>query len=194
MRRDVTRAAISLAFVITTMPACAPRMHVGEAPNSSRARIQVAPDVTIPSGTIAGVVRDEDSGAPLGSVRVSITPNNMTHPIQILTDDQGRFRIDDLPLGPIVLEARLIGYGTSTDTIELQSGVDVIVGLHVRAMRLGPVTVLPSSPAGGDAIAYLTSPPAIRARSTARQFATTTISLEWSASRNTKCAPSGNAS
>jgi hypothetical protein len=130
------RAISSMALAVLTASGCTQGAKAAEAPNpdaaidSSRARIQVESDVTIPAGTIVGLVRDEDSRAPLGSAAVSITPSNTTRPIQILTDDKGRFRVSDLPLGSISLEVRLPGYVTGIDTVKLSSGLDVIVGLH----------------------------------------------------------------
>jgi hypothetical protein len=125
-----------MILAVFSTSGCAQRTKVARAQNpdaaidSTRARIQVESDVTIPAGTIVGLVRDEDSRAPLGSAAVSITPSNTIRPIQILTDAKGQFRVADLPLGSIALKARLPGYVTGIDTVELRSGVSVIVGLH----------------------------------------------------------------
>jgi hypothetical protein len=135
-RRNVTREIVLMALAIFSASACSHGAKAANAPNpdaaidSTRARIQVEANVTIPAGTIVGLVRDEDSRAPLGSAAVSITPSNAIHPIQILTDDKGQFRVADLPPGSITLEVRLPGYVTGVDTVELRSGLDVIVGLH----------------------------------------------------------------
>jgi hypothetical protein len=136
VRRHVARAISSMALASLTASGCSQGAKAAEAPNpdaaidSSRARIQLQSDVTIPAGTIVGLVRDEDSRAPLSSAAVSITPSNTTRPIQLLTDAKGQFRVADLPLGSIALEVRLPGYVTGTDTVGLRSGVDIIVGLH----------------------------------------------------------------
>jgi hypothetical protein len=125
-----------MVLVILAAFGCSQGTKAAEAPNpdaavdSSHARIQVKRDVTIPAGTIVGLVRDEDSRAPLGSAAVSIAPSNTTSPIRLLTDDKGQFRVADLPLGSTSLEVRLPGYVAGYDTIQLRSGVDVIVGLH----------------------------------------------------------------
>jgi carboxypeptidase family protein len=143
-RRNVAFAIASMVLAGFTASGCSHGTKTSEAPDpdaavdSSHARIQVKSDVTIPMGTMVGLVRDEDSRAPLGSAVVSIAASNRTRPIRLLTDDKGQFRVADLPLGSISLEVRLPGYFTGQDTVQLKSGVDVIVGLRYdpKAPRL----------------------------------------------------------
>ncbi|MEO6209107.1 MAG: carboxypeptidase-like regulatory domain-containing protein [Gemmatimonadaceae bacterium] len=145
--RSTARTIVVMMFTALMATACAPRMtveHASSTPASPDSvydgRVQVAPDATIPLGEIEGVVRTEDSGAPLGKATVSATSLDTRRTMQVSTDEQGRLHLSGLPLGRPVLQSHLIGYTRAIDTLDLRSGVSVILGLHVVAVTSAVVS------------------------------------------------------
>ena len=69
-------------------------------------------------GSIQGQVRDFDTREPLGGVSISTNPPTSS----IITDDEGRFRIDDLPTGNYSVAGRLSGYDQNSITIAVRDG------------------------------------------------------------------------
>ncbi|MFL5534080.1 MAG: carboxypeptidase-like regulatory domain-containing protein, partial [Gemmatimonadales bacterium] len=63
-----------------------------------------------PQASIAGVVRDAESGARLADAMVALTDLNRS----VTTDSLGRYRFLDLPAGPQHLTVRRIGYSLRT--------------------------------------------------------------------------------
>ena len=59
------------------------------------------------SGMIRGVVLDDSNGRPLANV--SIVVRGARPPVRILTDNEGRFLIEKLPLGSPLLICTLAG-------------------------------------------------------------------------------------
>src|SRR5919106_4312225 len=59
-------------------------------------------------GTIAGVVTDQVTGAPLGGARVTVPGTRFT----VTTGPDGRFVIDGVPTGPVTVRVIRIGYGS----------------------------------------------------------------------------------
>lgn len=72
-------------------------------------------------GTIRGVVRSE-SGVPLVSAQVVVVGTTRG----VVTDGSGRFSLSDVPAGPAVLEAQLIGYETTRRELTVGSEVAVV--------------------------------------------------------------------
>jgi len=58
------------------------------------------------TGSIAGVVTDARTGAPLSRARISVDG----HEARAHSNEHGRFVLSDLPAGPGVLEVSLVGY------------------------------------------------------------------------------------
>lgn len=69
-------------------------------------------------GSIQGQVRDFDTREPLGGVSISTNPPTSS----IVTDDEGRFQIDDLPTGNYSVVGRLSGYDQNSITIAVRDG------------------------------------------------------------------------
>jgi beta-lactamase regulating signal transducer with metallopeptidase domain/protocatechuate 3,4-dioxygenase beta subunit len=72
-----------------------------------------------PGGYVAGTVVDE-SGTPIPKVTLYISaPQNEPYYETVLTDDQGRFKVDNLPLQkPIEIQASMDGYRMSAGSQE----------------------------------------------------------------------------
>lgn len=71
------------------------------------------PDLT---GAITGQVLDFDTRAPLGGV--SITTNPPTG--ALVTDNEGRFQLDGLPIGNYSVAGRLAGYDPNSVTVSVR--------------------------------------------------------------------------
>lgn len=59
-------------------------------------------------GTISGVVRHEETDAPLGSAIVVLQSTSLPGPLELMTDHYGRYRFDGLPPGTYTLQV-LVG-------------------------------------------------------------------------------------
>jgi TonB-dependent receptor len=83
-------------------------------------------------GAIAGVVRDEAKAA-LPSASVQLQPLGRT----AVSDDQGQFRIADVPAGEYTLTASYVGFAPFTATVKLEAGQTVTVDalLHVASVN-----------------------------------------------------------
>jgi protocatechuate 3,4-dioxygenase beta subunit len=74
----------------------------------SASRMQRLADLVLPASvSVAGTAVDEE-GRPLPDVRVGVVPgpkDGLLRPLPVVTAGDGRFRIEGLPPGPVVLEA-----------------------------------------------------------------------------------------
>jgi TonB-dependent receptor len=77
-------------------------------------------------GTIAGTVKDEANSA-LTSALVELLPLGK----KIASDDQGQFRITDVPVGEYTLSVSYVGFAVSNSTVQVEGGktanVDVVL-------------------------------------------------------------------
>ena len=94
-----------------------------------------------PGGAIAGVVREEDGGPLVGATVLVATVKGAVY--QAESDDQGTYRIEDVPPGRYVVAASQWGYDdavyheggeertlVSVRSGQLQAGVDLALRLH----------------------------------------------------------------
>ncbi|HVS86743.1 MAG TPA: carboxypeptidase regulatory-like domain-containing protein [Candidatus Acidoferrum sp.] len=68
-------------------------------------------------GTIAGTVKDEANSA-LTSALVELLPLGK----KIASDDQGQFRITDVPAGEYTVSVSYVGFAVSNSTVQVESG------------------------------------------------------------------------
>ncbi len=87
--------------------------------------------------TVRGTIVDADSKFPLMGVTVSIGDQ------KVVTDDQGSFKLVNIPVGRQTLSAGLFGYGAQTRALELNSAKEAVltIGLQEMATQLGTVEV-----------------------------------------------------
>lgn len=71
-------------------------------------------------GTIAGTVKDEANSA-LASALIEVLPLG----IKSASDDQGQFRITDVPVGEYTLSVSYVGFATSNSTAQVEGGKTV---------------------------------------------------------------------
>lgn len=88
------------------------------------ARLLVNPRGYRHAGTVRGVARDATDGSPLAGVLVSAS--NVR---QALTDDQGRFELEQVPAGLVVTTGSKAGYTPDSEPADLVSGASVDVEL-----------------------------------------------------------------
>src|SRR5258707_15227219 len=69
------------------------------------------------TGSIVGTVQDV-AGSILVSAKITIEPTGR----QTATNDQGQFRISNLPAGDYTVNVSYVGFAPSTVSVKLQSG------------------------------------------------------------------------
>ncbi|HEY6156359.1 MAG TPA: TonB-dependent receptor [Gemmatimonadales bacterium] len=87
-------------------------------------RVGTAQDVGQPTGTIAGTVTSQETGAPLAGAGVTVVGTRL----EGATGADGRYTIANVPPGAYRVRARLIGYSSTVDT-----GVVVVAGQTATA-------------------------------------------------------------
>lgn len=101
----------------------------------------------LPSGTLAGTIRDAVSEEPIEHVQVFLRGTG----IGTLTNAGGRFLLLDVPAGEHEVVAQLIGYGEQSRSVEVAGGVAATVdfGMQEVAVHLERVLVTgaPAAPA-----------------------------------------------
>jgi iron complex outermembrane receptor protein len=98
MMRDDKRVKCSLIQIIACVVGC----FVALDTPAAMAQAQ---------GTLVGVVRDA-TGAVLPGVVVTVTGAALGTPRTLVTNEQGRYELDNLPTGRYVVEAALSGFGS----------------------------------------------------------------------------------
>lgn len=80
--------------------------------------------------TIRGTVIDKQTQSPLPGAVVSILN---TEPVRaVSTDENGKFRFDNIPLGRIQLKIALISYKEKTQTVVLSSGKESVLNIELE--------------------------------------------------------------
>lgn len=95
-------------------------------------------------GTISGTVTDRATGAPLSSVRVSLLNTNRS----ALTNQQGRYSLQGLPVGTYQVQASIIGYAAATSSSTVSAGATETVDFGLRAAAVSLDAVVVTTPAG----------------------------------------------
>ncbi|MFL5491845.1 MAG: carboxypeptidase regulatory-like domain-containing protein [Gemmatimonadales bacterium] len=92
-----------------------------------------------PQASIAGVVRDAESGARLADAMVALPDLNRS----VTTDSLGRYRFHDLPAGPQHLTVRRIGYALRTlhAFVPDQGLLEIAISLQPAPMHLPGLVV-----------------------------------------------------
>ncbi len=120
------RAAVRV-FLFATL------LALGFAPGSLHAQ----------QGVIAGIVTTGTAASPVQGATVRVQGTER----QVLTDDQGRFRLAGMSGGSVTLEVRRVGYRPMTVSAQV-GNMDVRVTLTAQSLRLDQVVV--TGTAGGQ--------------------------------------------
>ena len=120
-------------------------------------------------GTIAGTVTDRVTATPLSSVRVTLLNTNRS----AITNQQGHFTIQAVPVGTYQVQATIIGYAATTDTAHVSAGATATVDFGLRAAAVSLDAVVVTTPAGeqraresGNAIVNINLPDQIANQTT----------------------------
>lgn len=91
------------------------------------------------SGRIVGLVVDWEGQGPLEGVRVALAELKLG----TLTDENGRFVLEDIPLGRHVLKAEMLGRQSVTDTVQIRPDrpLQLEVRLPPEALQIRGITV-----------------------------------------------------
>src|SRR6478672_12399450 len=80
-------------------------------------------------GIISGTVTDRLTNAPIPSVRVGVPNTNRS----ALTNQQGHYILQGVPVGTYSVQASIIGYGSATNTASVTAGQTETVDFVLRA-------------------------------------------------------------
>lgn len=92
------------------------------------------------TGSVTGTVIDEGSRRPLSNVQVTIAATS-GQTLGAMTDDNGRYRINNVAVGERTIRARLIGYVPLSKSVQVQAGQAARADFELRqsAVQLGAV-------------------------------------------------------
>lgn len=85
------------------------------------------------TGSVAGVVRAQDSNEPVEGAQVTVRSTNQG----TITNAQGRFLLRGIPTGEQVVQVTFIGYATVTETVMVESGGTAAVDITLATDVLG---------------------------------------------------------
>ncbi len=94
---------------------------------------QTAPVPSQSGGVLTGVVKDA-SGAVLPGATITLTAPALASPRSVVTDDQGRYRLENLPAGRYSVEAALSGFQPRTTSIGLDAATALDIALEVSSL------------------------------------------------------------
>ena len=106
---------------------------------------------TVVPGVILGVLRDAETNRPIADAEVLLVDTDF----RTVTDDNGRFTLEEVPPGPYALVASHLAYGRRADPINVEAGLDVRVEVEMatRPIELAPLVVTVRSEAEKQALA-----------------------------------------
>jgi TonB-linked SusC/RagA family outer membrane protein len=98
----------------------------------------------VQQGTITGQVRESSTLQPLVGAQVSIPGTE----IGAFTDEQGRYRFEDVPAGSVTIRAQMIGYSPRERTVTVGDGETVTVDFDLveRAIVLDELVITATGP------------------------------------------------
>lgn len=85
------------------------------------------------AGTVAGVVRAEDTGEPLRGAQVTVRSTSQG----TITNEQGRFLLRGVPAGEQIIEVTFIGYAAASETVMVQPDATVTTDITLSMDVLG---------------------------------------------------------
>lgn len=80
-----------------------------------------------PTQTVRGKVFDSESQFPLVGAKVQIFTSDSTKKYRVVTDFDGEFKIQNIPVGKHELTATILMYDSKTTTIEVNSGKETVL-------------------------------------------------------------------
>jgi len=139
LNRDQERAVwVSLPIAFTTSDSREPgSTERGEAVSVRDPVVTVPPDDAPPvdgeTGVVTGTIRDAPSGQPMADVQVFVGRTGRG----TLSNREGRFQIDHVPVGAREVIAHLVGYGETRTGVSVSPGGVAEVDLQLQATVIG---------------------------------------------------------
>ncbi len=96
------------------------------------------------TGTVTGQVVDAASGQPLSEAQMVVVGTN----IGVLTNDQGRYLINRVPVGTQEIRAVLLGFAQQTQTITVSAGESAVLDFNLSPTAIALEALVVSSPTG----------------------------------------------
>jgi len=84
--------------------------------------------------TISGTVKDP-SGAVVAAARIEITGGNLSQPLQLVSDESGKFVAPNLTAGKYSLRAAKEGFDDLVTTVDLHGTADLALSLTITAQQ-----------------------------------------------------------
>jgi TonB-dependent receptor len=97
-------------------------------------------------GVISGIVRDEAKAA-LSSASIQLQPSGRT----AVSDDQGQFRMGDVPAGEYTLTASYVGFAPFTTTVKVDAGQTVSVDALLHVASVSDQVIVTAERVAGEA-------------------------------------------
>src|SRR6266851_2281560 len=97
-------------------------------------------------GTVAGTVKDEAKGA-LPSALVELQPPGR----KVASDDQGQFRMSDVPAGEYTLTVSYVGFTSFTTTVKVDAGQTVNVDAVLKVASVNDQVMVTAERVVGEA-------------------------------------------
>jgi TonB-dependent receptor len=97
-------------------------------------------------GTIAGTAKDEVNSA-LVSALIEVQPIGR----KAVTDDQGQFRITDVPAGEYTLTASYVGFASFTTTVKVEAGQTANVAVVLKVASVNDQVMVTAERVQGEA-------------------------------------------
>ncbi|MBU1626395.1 carboxypeptidase-like regulatory domain-containing protein [bacterium] len=96
------------------------------------------------SGSISGLVTDEDTGAPIGDAKIFLkvkfsTPGCGSQLMnKVISEEDGSYSFDNLPHGIHIISAWAKGYIHFSGKVTVESGMDTEFDIILRGLKSGP--------------------------------------------------------
>lgn len=97
-------------------------------------------------GTVAGTVKDEAKGA-LPSALIELQPLGR----KVASDDQGQFRMTDVPAGEYTLTVSYVGFTSFTTTVKVDAGQTVNVDAVLKVASVNDQVMVTAERVVGEA-------------------------------------------
>ena len=97
-------------------------------------------------GIVSGTVKDEAKG-PLASALIELQPLGR----KVASDDQGQFRMTDVPAGEYTLTASYVGFATFTTTVKVDAGQTVTVDALLKVASVNDQVMVTAERLQGEA-------------------------------------------
>jgi hypothetical protein len=123
--------ALTVALALGAAATAAAQAPTQTDSNGSSSRTPLKKDL---EQSIKGTVTDKQSGSPLAGATVLLL-DSLTSPIGAVTDENGRFRLENVPIGRKIIQVTYLGYTTVTrGNLMLLSGKELDVEVPMEEL------------------------------------------------------------